>query len=123
MFELAADLTLPSLLSITGLLSGKIIERIEVVDVEFDEQIDEGIFDCQPLAGQSIRSAEPVIQRVTLDSAIAKVPFKLLLPTRGVGGGNPDLHYKPGKNDGAGDMSVIRLIGVNFPILITCLTK
>jgi hypothetical protein len=111
MFEFAADLNIPSLLSITGFLSGQTVERIEVVDVVFDEQTDESIFDCQPLAGQSIRSAEPVTQRVTLETAIAKVPFSVLLPKRGVGEGNPDFHYEPGKNDGAGQSVSVMYLG------------
>jgi hypothetical protein len=110
MFEFAADVNLPSLLSITGFLSGDVIERIEVVDVAFDEQVDESIFDCQPLAGQSIRTAEPVTQRVTLETAIAKVPFTVLLPKRGVGEAN-DLHYKPGGNDGAGESLTVMYVG------------
>jgi len=111
MFEFAADLGFPSLLSITGFLSGEIIERIEVVNVAFDEQIDESIFDCQPLAGQSIRPAEPVTQRVMLENAIDKVPFTVLLPKRGVGKGKPDLHYEPGRNDGAGESIAVMYFG------------
>jgi hypothetical protein len=111
MFEFAADLNLPSLLSITGFLSGEVIERIEVADVAFDEQVDDAIFDCQPLAGQSIRTAEPVTLPITLETAIAKVPFTVLLPKRGVGEVDPDLHYEPGRNDGAGESITVMYVG------------
>ncbi|WP_145059631.1 hypothetical protein [Adhaeretor mobilis] len=110
-FEFAADLGFPSLLTITGFLSGQTIEHIEVVDIAFDEQIDESTFVCQPLAGQSTRSTEPVTQRVTLETAVAKVPFTVLLPKRGVGEGNPDLHYEPGKNERAGESVFVMYLG------------
>lgn len=110
-FEFAADLGFPSLLSISGLLAGEIIEQIDVVDVAFDEEIDASIFECEPLAGQSIRSAEPVTQRVTLESAIAKVPFTVLLPKRGVGDRAPELHYEPGRDQAAGESVSVMYLG------------
>ena len=110
-FEFAADLEFPSLLSISGLLSGEIIERIYVVDIAFNENLDENIFDCAPLEGQTIRPAEPITQQVTLDAAIAKVPFTVLLPGRRVGVETPELHYAPGRASGDGESVMAMYVG------------
>ena len=93
MFEFAGDLATSSLLSISGLLSGEIIESHRVVDVEFDKPVDMSIFECEPLAGQSILQATPDRPKVSLETAKSKVPFTLLLPKRGVDGNIPEIHY------------------------------
>lgn len=59
-YEFAADLCIPSLLSITGIQAGKAIEYIDVVQVAFNDKIANSIFDCQPLPDEENRSVGPV---------------------------------------------------------------
>ncbi len=79
-FELAGDIALPSLLSIKGMMSDKTIASYEVVEVQFDESIDETVFDCEPTAGQVLREALPVVEQISLKAAASRVPFPFLLP-------------------------------------------
>ncbi|MEM8735993.1 MAG: hypothetical protein AAGG44_17320 [Planctomycetota bacterium] len=109
-FEFAADLEVPVLLTIVGLLAGEVIERIEVTDVVFNGDIEEAVFDCQPLEGQGTRPALPVTQKMSLENAAARVPFKLLLPKSGVGDEIPVVHYEPGKREDANDSVAVMYV-------------
>jgi hypothetical protein len=102
-FEFAADLVFPSLLSVKGLLSGTVIESLEVVDVTFDASINDSVFACEPRAGQPMRTAVPITERITLEAALATVSFTVLLPTIGNCEGPPHLHYQPLQPDGTGE--------------------
>ncbi len=51
----------------------------------------------QPLPGKQTREAVPVVQRMTLKAAIAKVPFTVLLPKVGPEFGEGDVHYEPSR--------------------------
>lgn len=110
-FHFAADLEFPSLLSIVGKLDGKAIETIEVVQVEFNEAIDESVFDCQPTPGQAVRKAEPVTQPITIEAAIVKVPFTVLLPKSLPADGDPHVHYEPGKRRSSGESLSVMYVG------------
>lgn len=94
-FEFAADLEFPSLLSIQAKLHGRTFETFEAVQVTFNGEIDDGVFDVQPLPGMPTRNAAPVVQRMTLDAAIAKVPFTVLLPKLAPEFGTAEVHYEP----------------------------
>ncbi len=102
-FEFAADLAFPSLLSIKGLLAGTVIETIEVESVTFNASIDDSIFTCEPRAGQPIRKAVPITEPITLEAALAKVPFTVLLPKIASSEGSPHLHYQPLQPNGTGE--------------------
>jgi hypothetical protein len=106
-FEFAADLVFPSLLSITGLLSGKVIETLEVESVTFNASIDDSTFTCQPRFGQPVRNAVPITERITLDAALAKVPFTVLLPKITNSEDSPHLNYEPLQPDGTGESLTI----------------
>lgn len=84
-YEFAGDLAHPSLLSIRAFQEGKTIESHEVVEVQFDEPIDEATFNCEPLSGQQVREAIPVVEQITAKDAAARVPFKLLFPAEDSG--------------------------------------
>jgi hypothetical protein len=94
-FEFAADLEFPSLLSIQAKLAGRAFETFEVVQVTFNGGIDESVFDVQPLAGKQTRDAEPVVQQISLEAAIDKVPFTVLLPKLASEFGERNVHYSP----------------------------
>jgi hypothetical protein len=102
-FEFAADLVFPSLLSIKGLLSGTVIETLEVQNVTFNAAIDESIFTCEPRSGQPVRKAVPITEPIALEAARAKVPFTVLLPKIDKCEGSPQLHYQPLQPDGSGE--------------------
>ncbi len=106
-FEFAADLVFPSLLSIKGLLSGTVFETIEVEDVTFNASIDDSVFTCEPRAGQPVRKAVPITEPITLEAALAKVPFTVLLPKIDKYEGSPHLHYQPLQPDGTGEILTV----------------
>lgn len=110
-FVFAADLEFPSLLSITGVSDGETVETIEVLSVEFDREIREDRFDCQPAPGGAEQAAEPVTRSVSLESAIAKAPFTVLLPTIQPAEENPHIHYEPGSRRSPGEKLVVMYIG------------
>ena len=107
----AADLAVPSLLSIVALLSGAVIDRLEVVDLAFDVEIDRSLFVCQPLEGNSMRDARPITQRVSLEAAAEMVPFKLLVPKRGIPEGFSHVHYEPSRSNKTGESVSVFCIG------------
>ncbi len=94
-FEFAADVECPLLLSIRAKLAGQTFETFEVVQVTFNGEIDDSVFHVQPLAGKPTRDAVPIVQRMTLQSAIEKVPFTVLLPKTRPEFGERDVHYHP----------------------------
>ncbi|WP_145434278.1 hypothetical protein [Lacipirellula limnantheis] len=94
-FEFAADLEFPSLLSIRANLGGLTFETFEVVQVTFNGEIDGDVFNVQPLSGKHTRDAMPVVQRMTLEAAIDKVPFTVLLPKVRSEFGGCDVNYEP----------------------------
>lgn len=94
-FEFAADLEFPSLLSIRANLAGQTFETFDVTQVVFNGAIDDDVFNVQPLSGKPTRDAVPVVQRMTLEAAMEKVPFTVLLPALGPEFGERNVHYHP----------------------------
>lgn len=88
-YEFAGDLALPSLLSIRAFQDGALIESHDVVEVKFDEPIDEAMFTCEPVSGQAGREAIPVVHRISPKTAAARVPFRLLFPAKAMGEESP----------------------------------
>jgi hypothetical protein len=80
-YEFHADLERGVLLYIAGKSHGEIFEVMEVTQVAFDEPLDESLFICAPDAGQSVRPATPIVERMTLETAVARMPFTVLVPT------------------------------------------
>ena len=102
-FEFAADLTYPSLLSISGLSNGEVFETINVVEVVFNEPIEKSTFEFEPQAIRNIRPARPVSKPITLETAIANASFTLLVPKRGVDELAPTIMHKTGSTRSAGE--------------------
>ncbi|MFO0949179.1 MAG: hypothetical protein U1D30_25255 [Planctomycetota bacterium] len=76
------DLLRGTLLLIEGRKSGKAFERHEVMSLVYDGEIDESRFTYQPLASESVSTPKPIMETLTLDDAIARMPFPILLPTK-----------------------------------------
>ncbi len=80
-FEFAADVERAVLLSIAGMVDGDAIETHEVLEVAFDEEIDDSLFVYEPHANESVESAIPVVEHITLEAAFGRAPFTLLQTT------------------------------------------
>jgi hypothetical protein len=80
-YEFAADLERPVLLSITGTLAGVPTESHEVVEIAFDEELDESLFVCEPQPDEAVEPAVPILERVSLAEAAASASFAVLQPT------------------------------------------
>ena len=81
-FEFAADVERAVLLSIVGKVDGQSIETHEVLEVAFDQKIDDSVFVYEPKADESVEPAIPIVEHITLEAAVARAPFTVLRPTR-----------------------------------------
>jgi hypothetical protein len=99
-YEFAADLEFPALLSIDAKLAGESFERFEVTNVTYNGEIDESLFELEPLSGQQVRDAVPVAQPITLEAAKAKVSFAVLLPKMGPEFGELQFFYERPRQKG-----------------------
>ncbi len=67
-------------LAIEARRDGTVFEVNEVTAVAFDEPLDESLFHYVPTSGDQLRPAEPVVEHLSLDAAVRRVPFVVLLP-------------------------------------------
>jgi len=81
-YELHADIERGALLYIAGISRGKVFEVNEVSGVAFDEALDDRLFEYAPSAAQEVRPATPISERLTLEAAVERMPFTVLLPSR-----------------------------------------
>jgi len=79
-FELAADVEKAVLLSIAGIVDGQPVDTHEVLEVTFDEEIDDSLFTYVVGADEVVQPATPVTERITLEAAAARAPFTVLDP-------------------------------------------
>jgi hypothetical protein len=70
------------LLSIIARYAGRAFEFSQVTQVNFDEPLDEALFTYIPAAGEQVRPAEPIAEHLTLEAAVARMPFAVLVPAR-----------------------------------------
>src|SRR5207245_3036086 len=50
----------------------------------FDGGLDPTLFTYIPEPGEQVRPATPVVERLTLEAAVARLPFTILVPKRGI---------------------------------------
>ncbi len=81
-YELHADPQTAALLYIAGYQGGQIFEVNEVAEVWFDEALSDELFRYSPAADEVVQPATPISERMSLTDAIARVPFKVLIPQR-----------------------------------------
>ncbi len=81
-FEFHADVKLGVMLKIICRSSGEVFQEYEVLDVAFDEALDPSHFTYTPSPGQQVGPKSPRSEHLTLAGAVARMPFKVLLPTR-----------------------------------------
>jgi hypothetical protein len=78
-YEFHADPERGAILAIHSRFDGEVFGIDEVIDVEFDQALDSGLFTYEPSPGEQVRPAVPVIERLTLSQAIQRVPFTVLI--------------------------------------------
>ena len=54
----------------------------EVLEVTFDEPLESHLFTYEPAPGEQVGPKIPVVERLTLTAAVARMPFTVLVPTR-----------------------------------------
>jgi hypothetical protein len=81
-FEFHADPAHGVLLHVSGRHKGEVFELSEALEVAFDEPLDESLFAASPGLAESIRSAEAMVERMTLAEAASWAPFVVLAPSR-----------------------------------------
>jgi hypothetical protein len=67
-------------LAIEARRGGAVFEVNEVTAVAFDEPLDDSLFRYVPTSGEQLRPAEPIVEPLSLDAAVRRVPFVVLLP-------------------------------------------
>lgn len=80
-YELHADLERGVLLYIAGQCRDELFETHAVSDVAFDEPIDDNFFIYTASPREQVRPAKPITERLSLDDAIARMPFTVLIPS------------------------------------------
>jgi hypothetical protein len=87
-YEFHIDSERGLLLAIISKRDGQPFEIDEVLEIAYDEKIDDGLFSYSPAVGEQLREPIPVAEHLTLEAAVARVPFTVLIPTRipGFGG-------------------------------------
>jgi outer membrane lipoprotein-sorting protein len=81
-YEFHADPERGILLYVAGRYSGEVFEISEVLQVAFDEPLDDGLFTYTPRRGEQVRPADPIVEHLTLQAAVARIPFTVLVPVR-----------------------------------------
>lgn len=81
-YEFHADPERAVLLSISALHQGRAFEVYEVRDVAFDQPLDATLFTYTPRRGEQVRPANPVFEGMSLEGAVKRMPFTVLVPTR-----------------------------------------
>lgn len=56
-------------------------ETHEVLDVAFNEELDSSLFIYTPALGEQVNPAVPFVEHLSLESAVARMPFAVLVPT------------------------------------------
>jgi hypothetical protein len=70
------------LLSIHARFGGQVFEVSEATEVIFDEPLESDLFTYTPVVGEQVRPAETIVEHMTLEAAIRRMPFVVLVPAR-----------------------------------------
>ena len=81
-YEFDADRNRGVLLSIIARFNGEAFESSGVSHLAFDESLDPLLFHYAPELGEQVRPADQRTVHLTLDAAIAQMPFTVLVPTK-----------------------------------------
>jgi len=81
-YEFHVDRERGVFLAIISKHAGEPFDVNEVLDVAFDQVIEDELFTYTPEIGEQVRPAVPITMHLTLESAVARMPFVVLVPTR-----------------------------------------
>ena len=115
-YELHADPERAVLLAIISRRKGEVFEEQVVSEVAFDETLDDGLFTYTPEVGAQVAPRLPVSEVVSLQSALTRVSFTVLIPTHLP---DPDhttlqVHYDPPRGPGGSGRRSLTLMYFNF---------
>jgi hypothetical protein len=79
-YEFHAEPERGVLLSILARYGGQVFETSQVTEVVFDEPLDDALFTYIPAFGEQVRPADPITEQLTLEAAVARMPFVVLVP-------------------------------------------
>lgn len=80
-YELHVDLTRGVLLNIIGRYRGDLLGQHEVIEVAFDEPLNQNLFTYEPAPGEQVQPEAPLYEELSREKAIALMPFQVLFPT------------------------------------------
>jgi len=81
-YEFHAEPSRGLILSIVARHGGQVFEINEVTAITFDQRLDDSLFCYTPVVGEQIREKDPVVEHLTLEAAVSRMPFTVLVPTR-----------------------------------------
>ena len=80
-YELSADSQHGVVLRIVAQHHGEVVEIDEITDVSFNEPIQDSLFSYTNGGVMKSGEVQPAVDGLTLDAAIVRLPFRVLLPT------------------------------------------
>jgi hypothetical protein len=96
-YEFHAEPRRGVVLGIIARHGGEVFEINEVTQVAFDEAMEDSLFTYTPLGGEQVRPADTIVEQLTLDAAVARMPFTVLVPMHLPDSGHTDFEvmYHP----------------------------
>jgi hypothetical protein len=83
-YEFHADCERAVLLGLLSRFAGEVFAIHEVQSISFDENLESTIFTYTPELGEQVRPTTPPVESMTLKEAAGRLPFAILIPTRGI---------------------------------------
>ena len=97
-YEFHGDCERGVLLALISRYKGTVFSVSEVVEVSFDEILPDELFGYTPQVGEQIRASVPVVEHLTLETAIERMPFTVLVPSKMTEAeGVPQVMYHPAR--------------------------
>ena len=96
-YEFHADPRYGILLFVAGKWNGQVFDSSEVHQIALDETLDDGLFVYAPRPGEQVRPPDPIVEPLSLEAAVARMPFTVLVPSPSPFGQNVrmDIAYHP----------------------------
>lgn len=81
-YEFHADRERGVLLALLSKFQGHVFAGSEVVDIHFDETLKDDLFSYTSRLGEQVHPPVPIVERLSLASAMAQMPFTVFIPAR-----------------------------------------
>ena len=97
-YEFHGDCERGVLLALISRYKGTVFSVSEVVEVSFDEILPDELFGYTLQVGEQIRASVPITEHLTLEAAIERMPFTVLVPSKMTEAeGVPQVMYHPAR--------------------------